>query len=182
MISNGKAKIENSIGSLLISIPSKKNWFALPFATLWLGGWFFGFTKVSSILFTSHTDDSTINGFLIFWLLGWTIGGMAIATLLLWGYFGKEVFSAKYGEVQLLKTVFGIGIKKKLDHSEIRNIRTDFANGNMFGSNRWAAWGLGPGKIKFDYGLKTYSFGLGVDDAEANHIAEIMTEHFKNNK
>ena len=48
----------------------------------------------------------------------------------------------------------------------------------MFGGNRWSFWGLGPGKIKFDYGFKTYSFGLGVDDAEANYIIEILKEHF----
>jgi hypothetical protein len=46
----------------------------------------------------------------------------------------------------------------------------------MFGGSRWAFWGLGPGKIKFDYGFKTYSFGLAVDDAEANYLSEELNK------
>ena len=52
----------------------------------------------------------------------------------------------------------------------------------MFGGSRWAFWGLGPGKIKFDYGMKTYSFGLAVDDAEANHLVEYLTNRIEKNK
>ncbi len=42
-MNNGKANIENTIGNYTITIPSKKNWFALLFGTAWLGGWYFGF-------------------------------------------------------------------------------------------------------------------------------------------
>lgn len=179
MINNGTAKIENSLGGLSISIPSKKNWFALLFGTAWLGGWYFGFKSASSILLSGETDNIGANGFMTFWLIGWTVGGVVIISMLLWGYFGQEQFTSNRGEVYLNKTVFGLGIKKRMETNEIKNIRTEVANGNLFGSNRWAFWGLGPGKIKFDYGLKTFSFGLGVDDAEADHIVELMKEHFK---
>jgi hypothetical protein len=36
---------------------------------------------------------------------------------------------------------------------------------------------LDPGKVKFDYGLKT--FALGVDDAEANYIVNIINYNLK---
>jgi hypothetical protein len=92
MINNGKAKIENSIGSLKISIPSKKNWFALIFGTVWLGGWYFGFKSASSILLSGGEENIGANGFMLFWLIGWTVGGVAIISILLWGYFGQEEF------------------------------------------------------------------------------------------
>ena len=179
MIDNGTAKIENSLGALKISIPSKKNWFALLFGTAWLGGWYFGFKSASLMLLSGGTDNIGANGLMIFWLICWTIGGVAIISILLWGFFGQEQFSSDRGEVYLNKTIFGLGIKKQMVGIEIKNIRTEFVNANWLGGNRWAFWGLGPGKIKFDYGFKTFSFGLGVDDAEADHIVELMKNHFK---
>jgi hypothetical protein len=179
MINNGKATIEKTFGGLNIIIPSKKNWFALLFGTAWLGGWFFGLLSASNMLFPSRTEHFGTNGFMIFWLIGWTTGGLGVIGLLLWGYFGQEKFSTDENETLLARTVFGIGLKDRLDLSEIKNLRTEFGNDNWLGNNRWAFWGVGPGKIKFDYGLKTYSFGLGIDDAEASYIVELLNEELK---
>jgi hypothetical protein len=178
MTNNGKAKIEKTTGKLNIIIPSKKNWLALLFGTAWMGGWFFGFISTSSIIFSSKTEHSGADGFLTFWLIGWTVGGIAVTTMLLWGYFGKEKFITEKNEILFEKSVFGIGKKNSLEISNLKNFRTEYGNDNMFGNNKWAFWGLGPGKIKFDYGLKTYSFGLGVDDAEANYIVDLLKEQF----
>lgn len=179
MTNNGKAKIEKTFGGLNIIIPSKKNWFGLLFGTTWMGGWFLGFVSASGVLFSSGTGNFGADGFMTFWLTGWTVGGIAITTMLLWGYFGQEKFITDSNEILFEKSVFGIGIKNKLEISAIKNFRTEMSNDNLFGGNRWAFWGLGPGKIKFDYGLKTYSFGLGVDDAEANYIVGLLKEQFK---
>ena len=179
-MNNGKAKIDTGLNGLSIIIPSKKNWFALLFGTAWMGGWFFGFTSASGILLGDGIDNIGANGFIAFWLLAWTVGGLAITFILLWGYFGKESLIEDRNQVLFEKTVFGVGKKNRLDKKEIRNFRTEAGNDSWFGGNRWAFWGLGPGKIKFDYGLKTYSFGLGVDDAEANYIVDMLNEKFEN--
>ena len=73
----------------------------------------------------------------------------------------------------------GIGLKKRFEANEIKNFRTEKIETGMFSKNGWAFWGLGPGQIKFDYGLKTFSFGLGVDDSEANYLVELLSNHFK---
>lgn len=100
---------------------------------------------------------------------------------MLWGYFGQEKFITTRTEILFEKTVFGLGQKNRFEISAVKNFRTEFSSGNRswVGGNGWAFWGLGPGKIKFDYGLKTYSFGLGIDDAEANYIVELLREQFK---
>lgn len=46
--------------------------------------------------------------------------------------------------------------------------------------NRLAFWGLGEGKVKFDYGMKSPSFGLGLEDAESNYIVKLMKEKATN--
>lgn len=179
MTNNGKAKIEKTNGGLSILIPSKKNWFGLIFGTVWLGGWYFGVTTV--IPFTSSENGHVdIDSFLIIWLIIWIGGGLTIIVLLLWGYFGKEKFILNHNEVLFEKTVFDLGSKKRLVAKEIKNFRKESGNDKWSLGNRWAFWGLGPAKIAFDYGLKTFSFGLAVDDAEANYIVGILKEHFQN--
>jgi len=177
MTNNGKAKIEKTFNELNIIIPSKKNWFFLLFGTAWMGGWSFGFVSAFGKLFSSEISNSGTDLFLFFWLSGWTVGGIAVAFALLWGYFGQEKFITDRNEVFFEKTVLGIGKKNRLDTSEIKNIRTDIIS-NSESERRNNSWGLS-GKIKFDYGLKTYSFGLGVDDAEAEYIVELLKERFK---
>ncbi len=170
---NGKAKIVNSMLGTEISIPSSKNWFVLLFGTAWLGGWYFGFKNGLSMLFF----DGGPNGFIIFWLLAWSIGGIFVIGTLLWGYFGIEKMYLKKDKVELRKNVFGLGINKEFKKSDIKNVQ--FNNGKVAHSsktNNFSVWGLGEGKIKFDYGMKTYSLGLGLDDAEANHLIELIKE------
>jgi hypothetical protein len=178
-MNNGKAKIEHQFDGLRISIPSKKNWFALIFGTAWMGGWFFGLVSVSSMFTGDQVNNAGIGGFMLFWTIAWTAGGAAIATILLWGFFGQESFRESGDQFLFEKTVFGIGKKVKLQKREIKNFRVALGIDSTFGGSRWAFWGLGPGKIKFDYGFKTYSFGLGVDDAEADYLVEMLNEKFR---
>lgn len=170
-MNNGKAKIENTFDGLKILIPSKKNWFGLIFGLVWLYFW-------SQFFLNPAFENIENEGFISIWTTMWILGGLFVIILLLWGLFGQELFNSSRNDVVFEKTIFGIGIKKRFEINEIKNFRFEAVNQSMFGGNRWSFWGLGPGKIKFDYGLKTYSFGLGVDDAEANYIIEILKEHF----
>jgi hypothetical protein len=176
---NGKAKIEKTFDGINIVSPSKKTWFSLLFGTFWLGGWFFGLVMVIIMLQTIKTTDNNINAFLIFWILAWIVGGGFVFAFLLWGYFGKEKFIAQRSNVIFEKSVFGIGRKKVLNQAEIKNFRYVQVNESIFKRNRPIGWGLDTGKIKFDYGMKTYSFGLGLDDAEANYIIGLLNKELK---
>jgi hypothetical protein len=176
-IDNGRAKISSSMNGTEVSIPSKKNWFILIFSTAWLGGWYFGFKNVLGTLKLDKDGFGEIDGFMAFWLIGWTIGGLFIIGLLFWGYFGKEILKIESKKIILNKSVFGIGTTKILKKTEVKNIRFNEVEINYFsGKNNWAIWGVGEGKIKFDYGMKTYYLGLGLDDAEANYLVEKIQE------
>jgi len=179
MINNGKAKIEKTFNELNIIIPSKKNWFVLLFGTVWIGGLFIGLVSVLAFSFFSEIGGFGVDAFMIIWFMGWVVGVLVITPILLWGYFGQERFTTNRNEILFEKTVFGIGQKNRLNISEVKNFRTELGNAYWLGGNNWAFWGLGAGEIKFDYGLKTYSFGLGVDDAEANYIVGLLKEQFK---
>lgn len=172
---NGKAKIHTSFEGTKITIPSPTNWFILLFGTAWLGGWVMGLTAVSDMLFSDFSRPNEMDWFLVFWLTGWTLGGLFVIGMLLWGYFGKETFTIKRNRVYFNKTIFGVGIKKVLNIQEIKNIRfSEVKLDWMDRKSAWQYWGIGTGKIKFDYGMKTYSMGLALDDAEANYLIEFL--------
>ena len=185
MANNSKAKIEKTVNGLNIIIPSKKKWQFLLFGSAWLGVWIFLLIFVTREFIFSETrnleeiDWSLVNG-----LIFATVMGFVVAILLLWGYFGQEKFFTEKNEVIFEKTVLNIGKKNRLSISRINNFRTEFGKNdnwlrNWFERIYLKPWGLGTGKIKFDYGLKTYSFGLGVEDAEANYIVGLLKRQFK---
>lgn len=177
---NGKANIEKTINGINISVPSKKNWFLLLFSSIWLIGWLVGFMFTFGMIFLRDiNDDISSSLFIYFWLFMWTVGGLFIIFILLWGYFGKETFTTENNYVKFEKTVFGIGKKAKFEKTELRNFRTNInENSNWFYGNQMVMYGLGPGNIKFDYGLKSYSFAAAVDEAEANYIVGLLKEIF----
>jgi len=185
MTNNNKAKIERTVNGLNIIIPSKKIWRFLIFGPAWLGVWIFALAFITRETFFSETSNlEGIDWFLVEGLIFATVAGFIVAILLLWGYFGQEKFFTEKNEVIFEKTVFNIGKKNRLSISKINNFRTEFGKNNNWIRNFFkriylTPWGLGTGKIKFDYGLKTYSFGLGVDDAEANYIVGLLKEQFK---
>lgn len=175
MLHNGKAKIEKVIGGVNIIVPSKKNWFRLIFLSVWGVGWVLGLVMFFSMAFFDTAqvgkEVSMISSFII-----WLGFGFAAITILLWGYFGKEKFITNGNDVLLEKTVFNIGIKRKLKKYELKNFRTSFTKGLFSRIDPWV--GFGPGKIKFDYGFRTYSFAAGIDDEEATYLVELLKETF----
>ncbi|MCC6372988.1 MAG: hypothetical protein IT236_18440 [Bacteroidia bacterium] len=177
MINNGVASIEQNLSELNIEVPASKNWFTLVFSVVWLFGWVFGLVTASGSAFTNDTAKLDVESFMLIWLTMWTVGGIAVIANVLWGFFGKEKLLINSFETRFEKTIFNIGIKKKLQSSELKNFRFELIEESA--TNKRSFIGFGPGKIKFDYGFKTYSFGLGLDDAEAQHIVSLLRKRYK---
>lgn len=171
---NGRARVEEYGRQLKITVPVKKNFVVIVFGLTWLAGWLFGLVMVGGQL-TSSTMPEEATHFMTAWLVFWIVGGLAISTLVLWNIFGKESLRLEGGYLFLEKTLFGIGRHRNLSASEVSNFRYTAGEDTTFG-NRMALWGLGPGKVRFDYGLRTYSFASGVDEAEARYLAEMLTQ------
>jgi len=173
MLDNGKAKIDDTFNELKIEIPTRKNWFVITFIFIWMVGWYMGFT--------SAIGSFGENAFMTFWLIGWTVGGLSAAYFTLWSLFGKEIILIDYQYMTIEKSILGIGTKTRLEITEIRNVRYEFVDTSMFANrrNNMTSFGVGTGPIRIDYGLKTFSFGLSVDEAEANYIVELIRKKIK---
>lgn len=176
---NGRARVEHSGTDLIITIPSRKNWFVILFLTAWMGGWAMGELFALGGLFTS--DEGFIDLFLLFWLAGWTLGGIFAGGVLLWSLFGKEKITTSKGTLILSR---GLGpftfINKNFHFHEIQNLEINdrespgiLIRGKKSTSSFWNITG---GTLRFDYGMKTIKFASGIDLAEARHILDLFTQ------
>ena len=177
---NGKAMIRHQFDGLEIIVPSWKHWWNLTAGSLWLIGWGAALFMVSNFLplETILAGEADFSGwFLLAWLFGWIFGGVSVLRHVLWGFFGEESVLIQGPEFIFRKEVFGFGSRKVFDKNAIRDIRFD--PGQQVRRN-WRSRrmfnGLDDGKIKFAYGMKTFHFGFGLDDAEAKHIVHLLKE------
>jgi hypothetical protein len=174
MNSNKTAVIEQSSSGLSIIVSAKRNRLALMFEAYYL---VLGIGSIFFIPCLLSLEDLLLAFpaiFLYIWLSIWIIAFVCVLVLFLWGCWGKEKLEINPFEIRFEKTVFGAGIKKRLQRKHVENFTVSNPNST---ENNLGYWGLGRGKIKFEYGCKTYSFGLGLEDAEAEQLVSLINEY-----
>ena len=170
---NGKTVIKNVNGKMHLSIPSKKNWFVLGFSIFWLTGWVYGFYSVGRLLHY-HLVNDNVDYFLVIWLLSWFLGGSSVISFVGWGLFGKEKLTIDKDTVKFQKTVLGLGKRRTIPKSEIENLREHQTCGNLFSGCRLIPYSQNTGKIRFDHGMRSYSFGLVLDQPEVTELMSVL--------
>ncbi len=173
-----RATISKSPDGLTITIPSRKNWFLILFLGFWLTGWLFGevialhqVIRGHSSHWASVTESGPIglNLFLIGWLGAWTVGGGVAIVTWLWNLVGVERVLLAPSTLTMKREVLGIGPTKEYELSSVSNLRINMGLSNV-------RFRIAPiqtmngGTIAFDYGAKTFQFGVGLDEAEAQQI------------
>lgn len=171
----GRAIFKENRHEIIITIPSKKNYFIILFMLFWLGGWLMGeiFTIGAFILGKTPIEAKI---FSIFWLGGWTVGGTLMIITVLWFMFGKEIVNIDKKTVKIEKKVIFFKITKEYGVEYIKNLRIGNTNNSFFVKNRSQMIGLNEGNIHFDYGMKTIKFGLEIEEAESKYIIDKINE------
>jgi hypothetical protein len=177
---HGRAIIQDNITSMQITIPAKRNWFIILFMGAWLCGWLFGEAfALKGIVGLMYSHFAGV--FLLFWLVAWTIGGFFAFRAFLWNLRGKEIIVIGQGQLSIDKVGQILFKPKSYDLQEVKSIRTQedsYGYNSMFGQrNAFASFNTG-GTIRFDYGLKTIQFGIGLDEAEAKYILNILQSKY----
>jgi len=177
LVSPGEARatVQDGPNGLQITIPGARRRFVSLFLLAWLGGWFFGERNALRELMTGTAGEE--RGFLAFWLIAWTLGGLGVIYLILWSSLGRERLTLRPDALVLRREVLGIGRSREYDIRYIKDLRIappaayGYRQGQQF-------WGLGGGRIAFDYGAKTVSFASAIDEAEAKLLVEqLRTRH-----
>jgi hypothetical protein len=177
---SGRARIDfDDRNRFRIIIPSKKNWFIILFFIAWLIGWYEG--ESSAIKGIDSIESIFANRFMTIWLIGWTIGGIFALAVLLWTLFGRETIIIDNGLLQINKGLNQIAIiRKQYNLNMVKNLELNPASDfkDLFAQKKANEfWGMTGGRIRFDYGLRTIKFGIGLDEAEVRNIIIEMKKH-----
>ena len=173
-VPSGRAKFEDDGLLLRVSMPPRRNVFLMLFVAAWLGGWYFGETSALGEL--TKPGGVPDHGFMLFWLFGWSLGGLFVAYSLLWMAFGREVVELRPDSLIHSRRILGVGRNRAYDITAVKDLRLgpetpDFFSFNRSRSGRWGdVWGLSGGPIVFDYGAKTLRCGASLDEAEAKIV------------
>jgi hypothetical protein len=185
-VTGGRATVNESPEGLLITIPSKKNWFLILFLGFWLMGWLFGEVAALHQVIRGHSSHWAtakengpigLNVFLIGWLGAWTVGGGIAIVTWLWNLVGVEKVLLGPSTLMTRREVLGVGPRKEFALPSVSRLRT-----NMGFSN--TVYRMSPlqmvsgGMIAFDYGAQTFHFGVGLDEAEAERIIARMRSRY----
>jgi hypothetical protein len=179
MIKKRTYEVSNSEKQISITIPADKNPLIIIFLVVLIFWFYAGFNDKILQLFFGSLDAFDKGITHIFWITGGVIFGIQELVYFFWGYFGKERIIVADGKCFLSKTVFNIGIHFNLEISRIKNIRVEMKETGPFSGLGFRLWGMGPGKIKLDYGPRTFSFGIGIEINEAYNFLELLKEKIK---
>lgn len=164
---NGISNIRPIAGGLQIVIPSRKNVFRLIYYMLFMGIWGY------AISFTIQFIDFEVF-FPLIWLAMWTLIGLVYLSNICWGLFGKETLILSGGKLHFKRGVWGFGLNRMLELSEVENLRIDPEYEESLFNRHFRPDYYRTGMIKFDYGSRTYLFGLALDEAEAKKIIGLI--------
>ncbi len=176
MLYNGRANVEEIGSRLSITIPAKKNWGIIFFFCIWLTGWAIGGGFALQKVFAAASADGGSETFIKLWLVGWAYGVVLVLSLLLWTFFGKELIESDGSMLKVERTLFGIGVKRRFDITEVKNFRViPEVEPSPFARRGNVPTPFSGGKIRFDFGLKSYSFGLELDQPEAQYLCDFLS-------
>jgi hypothetical protein len=178
--------VEKTASSVEVILPSKKNIFSVLFIFLWLLGWgfmlFFYAVVFGGIMFAFMPDLQINGGFIVIatFVLILLLALLALGLIGFYNFFwlivGKEVFEANPRILSVSRQVFRWKRTQEYSANEVKDLRaTTYQFG--FSPNKTIQKLLGMnGVIAFDYGAKTFRFGLEIDEAEAKQIISAIKE------
>lgn len=176
-------KIEEVREGLVITIPARRRWFLILFASFWLCAWAVGEVFVGRIvlylLFGDHAPGEQPEGvvsigvvvFILAWLGCWTLGGLFAMYAWLWNIAGRQVVTVGVDGVRIENVVPMWRRGKEYRLADVTSLRIapeqltmwTFREGMRF-------WGIGGGPLAFDYAAKTVRFGPALEEAEAKMV------------
>jgi hypothetical protein len=173
----GKAIVEDGFDYFKITIPAKRSYFLTVFLCVWMGGWVFGESFAIGEIWKPGFKETDL--FLVFWLCGWTLGGLVVVKTIVWQFIGKEIIEIGQGTFGIRrKGDWLLGKEKVYDLNECKCFRAErvpsylegrFNNSfNFFNRDTQTS----KGAFVFDYGMKTIRFGEAVDEVEAKYLLD----------
>ena len=172
-----RVTIEGGPEGLEIVIPAKRNLLVIVLLGAWLVVWFLG--ETTALAEAVKGGIGRMPPILVFWLLLWTAGGLAVLYIWLWALAGKERILVGASTLRMKRDILGFGRTRAY---ELRKIdRLQVVPQAVGSQNRDIAFrfsGLVGGAIEFEYERRAIRFGFSLDEAEARTVVERMRQRY----
>jgi len=183
---------------IVITIPVKKRWFEIVLflwflviispPLYWLGRAVILYLLYSAGFYGDvlPNAENTVNvplaiGALITIVLLLLVIELWIIYSLIWRFMGKEIVTANKDVFVVTRKLFSwnpYNAYKTSEISALRIHRPTYRHAELF-SDLKSLFGRG-GTIAFDYGAKSFQFGVGLDEAEGRQIIKKIESHLSN--
>jgi len=170
---------------LIIAIPSPKHWFRIILMgiyTLVLA--IAGLSFLGYLEFGQELDKPPILFFIIF-VIFWIVFLCLMIYQLLWQIVGKEDIEITAQSIKISRVVPVLHSQKEYLASYIKELRVSSSNLNLnppmmsWTYSYYYPWHHNAiGSLAFDYGAKTFRFGMSIDEAEAKQILAEIQQKF----
>jgi hypothetical protein len=157
-----------------VKIPARTNAVTMVFNALWLCAWAYGEAiGIRALLQPPPDAEWTSFAFIGIWLLFWTGAGLWVMFLLAWFLGGSERLRFTRDGVSLELDVFGRSVRSRLfAPRNVGKLRRVEPPTGPFGLPKRKRLPWQGGRLAFDSGARTISFGSGVDAAEADYLLD----------
>jgi hypothetical protein len=170
----GRAVIENDGAGLRITIPARTNISQTMLSIIFMPFWLFGIAVAAWKIMTEPLSFGT--AFLVFWLTGWTLGGLWSFNVLLWNLAGKEIIELNSTTLKRRKQIPFFNRSRKYAVAGIKHLRrTTPRTYRYYYQQDMSFLNFNDGGvIAFDYGSDTHRLGSGLDQADADRVVKEM--------
>ncbi|MEO3408584.1 hypothetical protein AAFN85_32010 [Mucilaginibacter sp. CAU 1740] len=172
----GRTIIEDNVEFITITIPGKRDFLSIS----WFFVWMIAFSFIGSTAISDLVDPTTHNvrGGMIFWITGWAIMGLMSIKNAIWLIWGREIIEIDKNTFGITKKNYFLSRDKVYDLKECKHFRIRDKDSTA-DRKYWSIFYYrndDPGNIAFDYGMKTFSFGEDLQEAESRYILDFIKE------
>jgi len=193
-----RVQIEDKGYELRLEIPPRRDAATIgqwAFLTFWLGGWTVGELLVGSMVVRfllsllagpeqvigeqaapSHGPDGPALAFMVFWLCGWTVGGVLAIHHWLHLMWGRELIVVDSNKLVILS--LPLARRREYLAPEVSDMRVSTHSLQQTRQWRSAQRHVGGG-ISFTYGDQEHSFGATLDPSEADTVISAIGRRHK---
>ncbi|MBU0610982.1 MAG: hypothetical protein KKI08_24085 [Armatimonadetes bacterium] len=193
-----RVQIEDKGYELRLEIPPRRDAATIgqwAFLTFWLGGWAMGEFFAGSLVLrtvlpslagvgpvigeqpaTSHGPGGPSLLFIVFWLCGWTVGGVLAIHHWLHLMWGRELIAVDSNKLVILS--LPLARRREYLAPEVSDMRVSTAALERTRQWRTATRHTGGG-ISFIYGGQEHNFGATLDPSEAETVISAIGRRYK---
>ena len=176
--SKKRAVVKQYSEGVEVIIPARKSLLVNFVLMLWMAGWAYGEVSILSKLVNASGQPP--DAILVFWIVGWTLGGLFAVFMWLWNNRGREIIRISEHELKHSREYVFFSRSRSYGAGLISNLRLNpLSDADLELNGGMEFWGLTGGTIAFDYQQNTQKLGLGLNEDEAADIIKTILSRFE---